>query len=97
MLDTSDPGPAPGNGTVRHYLFAVHQALDLPTPLRPRDRRPYLTLLEQRAGLVCASVGRLLESPRSDELDYTSEGDHILHQIADLPPDTYRHRVDRPQ
>jgi hypothetical protein len=28
----------------------------------------------------------------TDELDYTSEGDHILHQIADLPPDTYRHR-----
>jgi hypothetical protein len=30
-------------------------------------------------------------SQQSDELDFTSEGDHILHQIADLPPDTYRH------
>ena len=76
---------------IQHFLSAVHQALDLPAPQRPHDRLPYLTLLEQRAGLARASIGRLVASLHSDELDYTSEGDHILHQIADLPPDTYRH------
>jgi len=76
---------------IQHFLSAVHQALDLPAPQRPHDRLPYLTLLEQRAGLARASIGRLVASLHSDELDYTSEGDHILHQIAELPPDTYRH------
>lgn len=76
---------------IQHFLSAVHQALDLPAPYRPHDRLPYLTLLEQRAGLARASIGRLVASQQSDELDFISEGDHILHQIADLPPDTYRH------
>ncbi len=76
---------------IQHFLSAVHQALDLPEPHRPHDRLPYLTLLEQRAGLARASIGRLVASQQNDELDFTSEGDHILHQIADLPPDTYRH------
>jgi hypothetical protein len=84
-------GRAVSGGAIRHLLRAVHQALDLPAPSRPHDRLSYLTLLEQRAGLARASIGRLVESQHSDELDYTSEGDHILHQIADLPPDTYRH------
>lgn len=81
----------PGGSAIQHFLSAVHQALDLPAPHRPHDRLPYLTLLEQRAGLARASIGRLVASKQSDELDFTSEGDHILHQIADLPPDTYRH------
>jgi hypothetical protein len=84
-------GRAVSGSAIRHLLGAVHQALDLPAPRRPHDRLPYLTLLEQRAGLARASIGRLMESQYSDELDYTSEGDHILHQIADLPPDTYLH------
>ena len=76
---------------IHHFLSAVHEALELPAPLRPHDRLPYLTLLEQRAGLANASIGRLVANRHSDELDFTSEGDHILHQIADLPPDTYQH------
>ncbi len=84
-------GPAAGGSALRHFLSAVYQALDLPTPLRQHDRMLYLNLLEQRAHLARASIGRLAASPQSDELDYVSEGDHILHQIADLPPDTYRH------
>jgi hypothetical protein len=84
-------GTAASGSAIRHFLSAVHQALDLPAPRRPHDRLPYLNLLEQRAGLARASIGRLVASPHSDELDYTSEGDHILHQIADMPPDTYRH------
>jgi hypothetical protein len=82
---------APSGSAIQHFLSAVHQALDLPAPHRPQDRQPYLNLLEQRAGLARASIGRLVSSQQSDELDFTSEGDHILHQIADLPPDTYRH------
>jgi hypothetical protein len=79
------------SGAIQHFLSAVHQALDLPAPHRAHDRLPYLTLLEQRAGLARASIGRLVAGQQSDELDFTSEGDHILHKIADLPPDTYRH------
>lgn len=86
------PGPAPPNGgALLHFLSAVHQALDLPAPRRGKDQLPYLKLLDQRARLARASIGRLISNPRSDALGYTSEGDHILHQLADLPPDTYRH------
>ena len=90
MVDAA-AGRAVSGSAIRHLLCAVHQALDLPAPHRTHDRLPYLTLLEQRAGLARASIGRLVGSQYIDELDYTSEGDHILHQIADLPPDTYRH------
>jgi hypothetical protein len=83
-------GTASGSA-IQHFLSAVYQALDLPAPHHVHDRLTYLTLLEQRAGLARSSIGRLVASQHIDELDYTSEGDHILHQIADLPPDTYRH------
>ena len=87
------PGPLPpGGGAIVHLLSAVHQALDLPAPRRASDQLPYLRLLDQRARLVRASIGRLISNPRSDAVDYTSEGDHILHKLADLPPDTYRHQ-----
>jgi hypothetical protein len=83
-------GAASGSA-IQHFLSAVYQALDLPSPHHPHDRLTYLALLEQRAELARASIGRLVASQHADELDYTSEGDHILHQIADLPPNTYRH------
>jgi hypothetical protein len=86
-------GPAaPNGGAIVHFLSAVHQALDLPAPRRASDRLPYLRLLDQRAHLARASIGRLISNPHSDALDYISEGDHILHKVADLPPDTYRSR-----
>ena len=92
MPDTTTPGPAaPDGGAIAHLLSAVHQALDLPAPHRGKDQLPYLKLLDQRARLARASIGRLISNPLSDVLDYASEGDHILHQLADLPPDTYRH------
>ena len=91
MVNAAAAGNATSGSAIRHFLSAVHQALDLPPPRHPHDRLPYLSLLEQRAGVAKASIGRLVASQHSDELDYTSEGDHILHQIADLPPDTYRH------
>ncbi|MDA8320761.1 MAG: hypothetical protein M0030_13285 [Actinomycetota bacterium] len=40
-----------------------------------------------------ASIGRLLADANSNDLDYTSEGDHIRQTIADMPPDIYRHRA----
>lgn len=76
---------------MQHFLSAVHEALRLPAPRRAADRLPYLKLLEQRCLVARASLGRLIADPYRGELDYTSEGDHILHQIADLPPDTYQH------
>jgi hypothetical protein len=79
---------------MRHLLAAVHQALSLPAPHRHSDQLPYLVLLAQRVEVAVASIGRLLADPRSGELDFLSEGDHILHQIADLPPDSYRHEPD---
>ena len=91
MVNAAGRGPTASGSAIQHYLSAVYQALDLPAPHHSHDRLPYLSLLEQRAGLARASIGRLVGVPVRDELDYTSEGDHILHQIADLPPDTYRH------
>jgi hypothetical protein len=95
----ADAERAPASGcagcaAMRHLLAAVHQALSLPAPQRHSDQLPHLVLLEQRAGVAVASIGRLLANPRSGELDFLSEGDHILHQIADLPPDSYRHQPD---
>ncbi len=94
MPDTATTqGPAaPNGGAIVHFLSAVHQALDLPAPRRASDQLPYLRLLDQRAHLARASIGRLISNPHSDALDYISEGDHILHKVADLPPDTYRSR-----
>ncbi|MGB6455127.1 MAG: hypothetical protein WBH47_11660 [Streptosporangiaceae bacterium] len=85
------PG-ASGCTATRHLLAALQQALSLPAPRRPGDRLPYLALLEQRANVAAASIGRLLADPASGELDFLSEGDHILHQIAELPPSSYRHQ-----
>jgi hypothetical protein len=77
---------------VRHLLSAVHQALDLPAPRHISGELAYLRLLEQRARIARASIGRLISDLDSDLLDYASEGDHILHQLADWPPDTYLHQ-----
>ena len=90
----SDPDAAPAlpdATAIRRFLSAVHQALDLPAPEHAWDRMAYLTLLAQRAGLAQASIGRLIADPRSDALDYASESDQLLHQLADLPARTYRH------
>jgi hypothetical protein len=76
---------------IRHLLLAVHQALDLPLPVHAWGRLPYLKLLEERAFIARVSVGRIIRNADSDDLDYMSEGDHILYQLAELPPDTYRH------
>ncbi|HXW88460.1 MAG TPA: hypothetical protein VEJ42_09370 [Streptosporangiaceae bacterium] len=95
----TDGGPeqsGSGWSAFRHLLAAVQQALSLPPPARPGDRVAYLTLLDQRASVALASIGRLLADPHSGELDYLSEGDHILHQIADLPPGGYRHEPEPP-
>jgi hypothetical protein len=86
--------PVPPDGiAVRHFLAAVHEALLIPRPAWPVYRRRYLELLERRAVVARASIGRLLADPGSNALDYTSEGDHIRQAIADMPPDTRRHRT----
>ena len=85
MPNAAAPRRAPPDDTsIRRFLSAVHKALDLPAPARLWDRLAYLTLLERRARLACASIGRLIGDPDSDALDYASEGDHLLHQLADL-------------
>ena len=92
MPDTADtPPPAAAHRAITHFLCAVHQALDLPAPRRRKDQVHYLKLLDQRADLARASIGRLISNPHTDALDYTSEGDHLRHALADLPPSTYRH------
>lgn len=88
------PAPAPPDGAaVRHFLSAVHEALQIPVPAWPVHQRRYLKLLERRAVVARASIGRLLDDPSCCALDYTSEGDHIRHTIGDMPPDTSRHRT----
>jgi hypothetical protein len=91
--DTAEtpPPPAAANRAITQFLSAVHQALDLPAPLRRRDRRSYLKLLDQRVRLARAGICRLITNPHADAVDYTSEGDHLRHMLADLLPDTYRH------
>ncbi len=92
MPNAAAPRRAPPDDTsIRRFLSAVHKALDLPAPARLWDRLAYLTLLERRARLACASIGRLIGDPDSDALDYASEGDHLLHQLADLPAHTNRY------
>lgn len=86
MRDVPELTPAPPDDTaVRRFLSAVHQALDLPAPARLWDRLAYLRLVERRARLARVSLGKLIGDPSSDALDYASEGDHLLHQLADLP------------
>jgi hypothetical protein len=91
VSDTADTPPAAAHCAITHFLSAVHQALDLPAPRRRKDQVRYLKLLDQRTRLARASIGRLIGNPHTDALDYTSEGDHLRHALADLPPDTYRH------
>ena len=86
------PPMPPDSIAVRHFLSAVHEALQIPRPA-PAYRRRYLKLLERRAVVARASIGRLLADPGSNALDYTSEGDHIRQAIADMAPDAYRHRT----
>jgi hypothetical protein len=81
----------PDDAAFRRFLSAVVQALDPPAPDRSRDRLAYLTLLERRARLARASIDRLMTDPRANALDYASEADHLLHQIADLPVYSHRH------
>jgi hypothetical protein len=76
---------------IRHLLSAVHQALDLPLPGHAWGKLPYLKLLEKRAFIARVSVARIIRHADSDELDYISEGDHILYQLAELPPNGYWH------
>ena len=83
----------PDSIVVRHFLSALHEALQIPRPAWPVHRRRYLRLLERRAVVARASIGRLLADPGGTALDYTSEGDHIRQVIAHMPPDRYRHRT----
>jgi hypothetical protein len=88
MQAAPDPSPAPsfGDSATRHLLSALHQALDLSGGRPVRDELACLRLLEVRVRIALASIARLVEDPQSDSLDYMSEGDHILHQLAELPP-----------
>lgn len=88
MSAAPDPSPAPalGDAAIRHLLSALHQALDLSGVGPGTDELACLRLLELRARIALASIARLIADPHSDGLDYMSEGDHILHQLADLPP-----------
>jgi len=87
MSAAADPSPVPalGDTAIRHLLSALHQALDLSGAGQMRDELACLRLLDLRARIAVASIARLIADPHSDGLDYMSEGDHILHQLADLP------------
>lgn len=87
MAVAPDPSPAPsfGDSAIKHLLAALHQALDLAAIGQVRDELAGLRLLEARTRIAVASIARLIGDPHSDGLDYMSEGDHILHQLADLP------------
>ena len=91
----SCPATVDAAGQYGSPSFPVRGTRGAPDPrarlaLHPRR---YLTLLERRTFVACASIGRLLADPGSNALDYTSEGDHIRHTIAGILPHTYRHRA----
>lgn len=81
---TSPAPPSPADFAVQHLLNALRQALDVHSHGRDRDERAQLRLLHHRAQIALTSLTRLVSDPRSDALDYMSEADHILHQLADL-------------
>jgi hypothetical protein len=72
------------DASIRRLLSAVHEALDVAIPARGRRRLACLILLEHRARIAQASIGRLI-CTGSDELDYDSEADHIRHQLDSRP------------
>jgi hypothetical protein len=88
MAVAPDPSTAPplGDSAIRHLLSALHQALDLSGAGHVKDELACLRMLEARTRIAVESIARLIGDPHSDGLDYMSEGDHILHQLADLPP-----------
>ena len=82
----STPEPHQLNeASIRRLLSAVHEALAVEIPARGRQRVECLQLLRHRARIAQASIGRLISHAGSDELDYDSEADHILQQLASLP------------
>jgi hypothetical protein len=83
----------PDGAAIRHFLSALHEALQIPVPAGPFYQRRYLRLLELRTVVARASIGRLLADPGSNNLDYTSESDHIRQVIADMPVHMYPHRA----
>ena len=87
MSAAPDPSPATdlGDSAIRHLLSALQQALDVSGVGPVRGELACLRLLELRTRIAVASIARLIADPHSDALDYMSEGDHILHQLADLP------------
>lgn len=90
MFDTATQPPGQDRDAVRHLLSAVLQAVDVPAPGRACDAWHYLRLMERRVVAARTSIARLVADPDSNADDYMSEGDHILHCIADLPSPTYR-------
>lgn len=82
---------APRHSAYRALLSAVRDALTLPPPALISDERAYLELLRDRAQLTRRGLNRLAADPEAGPLDFETEARVLCEQLADLPPDTYRH------
>ena len=80
----------PGSTAQRELLRAIGDALSLPPGANTIDDVRRLRLLDERAKLVTATVGRILRDPESDD-DAISDARTLRDAVADYPPDYSQH------
>jgi hypothetical protein len=80
----------PGSTAQRELLRAIGDALSLPPGASTIDDVRRLRLLDERAKLVTATVGRILRDPESDD-DGMSDARTLRDAVADYPPDYSQH------
>jgi hypothetical protein len=91
MQNPAIPIVPPNSTPCRELLRAIRTALRLPYPASVADERLYYVLRSKRASLAVEACDRILADPDADAADMLVNADVLTDQLADLPPDTYRH------
>lgn len=81
----------PGSTAQRELLRAIGDTLTLPLGMNTIDDVQRLRILDERAKLVTATVGRILNDRECDDEDAMVAMRSLREQVADFPPD-YGHR-----
>ena len=82
----------PGSTAQRELLRAIGDALTLPPGINTIDDVRRLRLLDERAKLVTATVGRILSDRESDDDDAAIAARSLGDAVSDYPPD-YGHAL----
>jgi hypothetical protein len=85
------PTIPPNSTACREMLRAIRAALSIPYPQAVADERPYYILRSKRASLSVEAIDRIITDPEADSADMLVSADVLTGQLADLPPDGYRH------